>query len=258
MIDIPRLLAETNLRQVEWFEQVDSTNDRALRLATQPILQTPYLIGADRQVSGRGRGTNRWWGSDGSLMFTVVVEMTSFGLTPVDWPRFSLVTGLAVSTMLSSFLPGSAVGLKWPNDVWLRGRKVCGILIEQCDRYPDRLVVGIGLNVNNSFKDAPEELRQIATSMSDATSGFTFSRTDVLIRFLNEWKTLTQYVAEGSINLAERWSRACVLSGLPVKIINGNVEAIGVCAGIDSDGALLLRTAFALEKHYAGTVRLLE
>jgi BirA family biotin operon repressor/biotin-[acetyl-CoA-carboxylase] ligase len=258
VIDIPRLLAETNLRQVEWFEQVDSTSDRALQLATQPILQTPYLIGADRQVSGRGRGTNRWWGSDGSLTFSVVVDMTSFGLTPVDWPRFSLVTGLAVSTILSSFLPGSAVGLKWPNDVWLQGRKVCGILIEQCDRYPDRLIVGIGLNVNNSFEDAPVELRQIAISMSDATSGCTFSRTDVLIRFLNEWKTLTQYVAEGSINLAERWSRACVLTGFPMKIINGNVEAIGVCAGIDSDGALLLRTAFALEKHYAGTVRLLE
>ncbi len=257
-MDIPRLLAETELKKVAWFEEVDSTNDRALQLAIQPELPTPYLIGADRQVSGRGRGTNRWWGSDGSLMFSVVVDMTSFGLMPVDWPRFSLVTGLAISTMLSSFLPGSAVGLKWPNDVWVQGRKVCGILIEQCDRSPNRLIVGIGLNVNNSFEGAPEDLRQIATSMTDSASGNIFSRTDVLVRFLNEWKTLTQYVADGSINLVERWSRACVLSGYPVKIINGNLESIGVCAGIDSDGALLLRTAFALEKHYAGTVRLLE
>ncbi len=257
-MDIPRLLAETELKKVEWFEEIDSTNDRALLLAIQPNLPTPYLIGADRQVSGRGRGTNRWWGSDGSLMFSVVVDMTSIGLTPVDWPRFSLVTGLAISTMLSSFIPGSAVGLKWPNDVWLQGRKVCGILIEQCDRSPDRLIVGIGLNVNNSFECAPEDMRQIATSMTDAASGNTFSRTDVLVSFLKEWKTLTQYVVDGSINLVERWSRACVLSGFPVKIINGNLESIGVCAGIDSDGALLLRTAFALEKHYAGTVRLLE
>ena len=256
-MDIPRLLAETELKKVAWFEEVDSTNDRALQLAIQSDLPTPYLIGADRQVSGRGRGTNRWWGSDGSLMFSVVVDMTSLGLTPVDWPRFSLVTGLAISTMLSTFLPGSAVGVKWPNDVWVQGRKVCGILIEQCDRFPDRLIVGIGLNVNNSFAGAPVELRQIATSMTDSASGNAFSRTDVLVNFLNEWKSLTQYVADGSINLAERWSRGCVLSGHPVKITNGNLDAIGVCAGIDSDGALLLRTAFSLEKNYAGTVRLL-
>ena len=258
MIDIPRLLAETDLQKVEWFDQIDSTNNWALEIATQSILQTPYLVGAEQQLSGRGRGTNRWWGSDGSLMFSVVVDMINLGLSPIDWPRFSLVTGLAISTTLASFVPGVAVGLKWPNDVWLRGRKVCGILIEQCDRRPGRLIVGIGLNVNNSFADAPEELRTIATSMTDSAKGHRFSRTEVLIKFLNEWKTLAGYVAEGSINLVERWSRACVLSGHPVKITHGNQEGIGVCAGIDSDGALLLRTAFSMEKHYAGTVRILE
>ena len=258
MIDIPRLLAETDLQKVEWFDQIDSTNNWALEIATQSILQTPYLVGAEQQLSGRGRGTNRWWGSDGSLMFSVVVDMSSLGLSPIDWPRFSLVTGLAISTTLESFVPGVGVGLKWPNDVWLQGRKVCGILIEQCDRYPGRLIVGIGLNVNNSFADAPEELRAIATSMTDSAKGDQFSRTEVLIKFLNEWKTLAGYVAEGSINLVERWSRACVLSGHPVKITHGNQEGIGVCAGIDSDGALLLRTAFSMEKHYAGTVRILE
>jgi BirA family transcriptional regulator, biotin operon repressor / biotin---[acetyl-CoA-carboxylase] ligase len=258
VIDIPRLLAETDLQKAEWFEEVDSTNNRALDIAIQPILQMPYLVGAENQQSGRGRGTNRWWGSDGSLMFSVVVDMGNLGLSPIDWPRFSLVTGLAIASTLTFFVPGIAVGLKWPNDVWLQGRKVCGILIEQCDRYPDRLIVGIGLNVNNSFALAPDELQTIATSMTDSANGANFSRTDVLIRFLNEWKTLTGHIAEGSINLVERWSRACVLSGHPVKITNGNQIAIGVCAGIDSDGALLLRTAFSVEKHYAGTARILE
>ena len=258
MIDVPRLLAESYLRHIEWIDRVDSTNDRALALASDPLMETPFLIGSDRQTAGRGRGTNPWWGADGSLMFSIAVDMPSFGLSTADWPRFSLVTGLAIAETLVSFLPLARVGLKWPNDVWLDGRKVCGILIEQCDRFPDRLIVGIGLNVNNSFDAAPEEQRCVANSMVDAVHGILFSRTEVLIAFLSRWRSLVRHLAEGDINLVERWSRACVLSGYPVTLTSGNQQTTGVCAGIDADGALRLRTAFAIERHYAGTVRLLE
>lgn len=255
MVDTARLLAETCLRNVEWLEEVGSTNDRALEISTNPSIETPYLIGTDRQSAGRGRGSNRWWGADGSLMFSLVVGMSDLNLTPADWPRFSLVTGLAVSETLSAFLPGADVGVKWPNDVWLNGRKVSGILIEQCERQSDRLIVGIGLNVNNSFDTAPDELKSLATSMTDAAAGTDFSRTDVLITFLSRWRILTSLLAENEMNLAERWSRLCVLSGHPVTVSHGNQVTTGVCAGIDGDGALLLRTAFNLERHYAGTVR---
>ena len=258
MIDVSRLLAETCLRQVEWLDQVDSTNDRALSIANQPVMESPLLIGADRQTAGRGRGVNRWWGAEGSLMFSILADMSQLRLSPADWPRFSLVTGLALSETLASFLPAVTVGLKWPNDVWLGRRKVCGILIEQCDRYPNRLVIGIGLNVNNSFESASDEQQRIATSMADAARGALFSRTDVLIDFLARWRLLTEHLANNEINLAERWSRKCVLTGHPVTLTNGNSETTGVCAGIDGDGALLLRAAFATQRHYAGTVRLLE
>ena len=258
VVDTDRLLAETFVRNVEWLDEVGSTNDRALAISVDPLVETPYLIGADRQSAGRGRGANQWWGAEGSLMFSVVVEMSSLTLTPADWPLFSLLTGLAISETLSTFLPAANVGLKWPNDVWLEGRKVSGILIEQCERQSDRLVVGIGLNVNNSFEDAPQELKGIATSILDAAGGAVFSRTDVLITFLSRWRILTEQLARSDLNLAERWSRLCVLSGHPVKITTGNQEAVGVCTGIDADGALLLRTAFTVERHYAGTVRRLD
>jgi BirA family biotin operon repressor/biotin-[acetyl-CoA-carboxylase] ligase len=258
VIDVPRLVAESCLRHVEWLEQVDSTNDRALLIASQAVIESPLLIGAEEQSAGRGRGANRWWGAEGSLMFSILVEMPRLNLSPADWPRFSLVTGLALSETLASFLPSVSVGLKWPNDVWLGQRKVCGILIEQSDRFPDRLVVGIGLNVNNSFDAAPEEQRQVATSMSDAAQGHQFDRTDILIDLLSRWRLLSQQLAEGEINLVERWSRTCVLTGHPVTLSSGKRETTGVCTGIDGDGALLLRTAFAVERHYAGTVRLLK
>jgi BirA family biotin operon repressor/biotin-[acetyl-CoA-carboxylase] ligase len=245
------------MTQAEWLPEVDSTNDLALARANQPGFQSPLLIGADSQTAGRGRGSNRWWGASGALMFSIVSDMSQLGLTQAAWPRFSLVTGLAISETLASFVSSMAVGLKWPNDVWLGRQKVCGILIEQSEQFPERLVIGVGLNVNNSFRDAPAENRAIATSMADATGGMTFSRTEVLLEFLSQWRRLTEQLASGQIDLVERWSRLCVLTGNPVVLTNGRNETTGVCAGIDSDGALLLRTAFSVERHYAGTVRLL-
>jgi BirA family biotin operon repressor/biotin-[acetyl-CoA-carboxylase] ligase len=257
-MDIARLRAESWLIDVEWLDRADSTNDRGLSLASQPTTRTPLLIGADRQDAGRGRGANHWWGADGALMFSVVVSMRDFGLSQSAWPRFSLVTGIAISETLGSFLPASGVGLKWPNDVWLSKRKVCGILIEQGALFPDRLVVGIGLNVNNSFEAAPADQRAIATSMVDAAHGVPFSRTDVLLRFLDRWRALVQQLADGDVNLVARWSQFCVLSGNPVTVTSGHQETTGMCVGIDDDGSLLLRTAFSTERCYAGTVRLLD
>lgn len=257
MIDIARILAQSDLRHLDWLDQIDSTNDKALLLADDPSTATPFLIGADQQTAGRGRGTNRWWGGPGSLMFSVGVEMSEFGLVASQWPRFSLVTGLAVAEMLRTVLPHSMIGLKWPNDIWIDGRKVCGILIEQCDRMPGRLVVGIGINVNNSFDNAPADQRRVAISMHDAAGGQSFSRTDILIEFLNRWRELTRQLADGRLNLPEQWSRACVLSGNAVILTGGDRESSGICAGIDEEGCLLVRTAFALERHYAGTVRLM-
>ena len=152
-MDVPRLLAESCLRRADWLDQIDSTNDHALLLANQPEIESPWLIGAERQTAGRGRGANRWWGAEGSLLFSLLIDMPKMGLVSADWPRFSLITGLAAAETLASMVSSAVVGLKWPNDVWLGRRKVGGILIEQSDRFPERLVIGVGLNVNNCHVD---------------------------------------------------------------------------------------------------------
>ena len=218
----------------------------------------PFLIGDERQSAGRGRGSNQWGGGAGSLMFSVGLKMPTLGLSTSLWPRFSLATGIAVAEMLSLSLPSSQIGLKWPNDVWVDGRKVCGILIEQVERRPDRLIAGIGLNVNNSFADAPEEQRKIAISMRDAAIGCSFSRTELLTTFLSRWRELITMLVEGTLPLVDRWSHSCVLTGHAVMITTGKNELTGICSGIDEDGSLLLRTAFTTERCYAGTVRLLD
>ena len=134
-------------------------------------------------------------------------------------------------------------------------RKVCGILIEQAERSPNRLVVGIGINVNNSFLGAPGEQRQVATSMIDAAQA-KFSRTDVLVRFLSNWNSL---VRSWRKEPSTWWNDGPRMRpfGPTGRRDHGLKETTGICRGIDDQGCLLLRTAFSLERCYAGTVRLL-
>lgn len=255
MIDADRLVASTFIRRVEWLDEIGSTNDEALRLASDLSATTPCLIGASRQVSGRGRGANRWWSGDGTLMFSSLFDMSQLGIAQSEWPQFSLVTGLTVAETLEMFLPQTAVGLKWPNDVWLAGRKACGILIEQPDRAPGRLVAGLGWNVNTSFLSAPDDLRTIATSMRDE-SGHDFIVEDVLECFLQRWETNLESLASGNFDLIAGWSRFCVLRGHRIRVSMAETELTGDCHGIAGDGALLIDTRGVTHRCYAGTVRL--
>ena len=174
----------------------------------------------------------------------------------MEWPRFSLVTGLTVAETLEVFLPHDAVGLKWPNDVWLAGGKVCGILIEQPDRAPGRLVAGLGWNVNTSFSSAPDDLRTIATSMREV-AGNNLVLEDVLRCFLQRWEANLVSLAAGNFDLIAGWSRFCVLRDRVVRVAAGEAELTGRCRGIGTDGALLVDDGQTTHRCYAGTVRVL-
>ncbi len=254
VIDIDQLVAQTFIRQAQWHDALPSTNTRALELAGDASITTPLLIGATEQTAGRGRGTNQWWAGDGTLMFSVLFDMNALGLPQAEWPRFSLGTALSVAETIEAFLPNVAVGLKWPNDVWLGQRKTCGILIEQSDRVPGRLVVGIGLNINTEFASAPDVLQTIATSLR-AESGQQFRLEDVLIRFLQRWDTNIAAQRAGEWDLRRLWTRLCVLQGRQVLVKSASGEITGLCQGIADDGALLVADRGQSTRCYAGTVR---
>ena len=173
--DLRRLRTETFLREVEHHAEIGSTNDRALALCGETNLPVPYLILTEQQTAGRGRGANRWWSNDGALLFSVIINATDYALPESRWPQISLTAGVAVCEVLdaltnttnSQVARAHTVGLKWPNDVWLNNRKACGILVEVPPTRCGRLVIGVGLNVNNSFDSAPAELQLNATSLSD-------------------------------------------------------------------------------------------
>lgn len=187
-------------------------------------------------------------------MFSVLLDMPQMGLPQSEWPRFSLGTALSIAETIEAFLPTADVRLKWPNDVWLNGRKVCGILIEQPERAPGRLVAGIGLNVNTPLANAPDDLKLIATSMS-TESRQSFPLDEVLIRFLQRWEIHLTAQRSGEWDLCRLWSRLCVLTGRNVRVTSARGEVVGACHGIAEDGALLVAEPHQMTRCYAGTVR---
>lgn len=249
-----RLMAETFLRGVEHHAEIASTNDRALTLCADAELAVPFLVIADQQTSGRGRGSNRWWSSDGALLCSVIVDATEYRLPESRWPQISLTAGAAICQTLHALLgPQPSVGLKWPNDVWLNGRKAAGILVEIPATRRGRLVIGVGLNVNNSFADAPSELRPLATSMRDET-GIEVDRREVLRGWLRQLDEDLRRLAMFDGSLVERWQSLCVLRDRTVSLKVGEQFITGRCLGIAEDGALRLQTPSGEQRLYGGTV----
>ncbi len=251
--DVDRILQSTFVAAVEVHPEIRSTNDRAMQIARRPEGRLPALVVAERQTRGRGRGANQWWSSSGALTFSLVLETGDLRLPPRSWPRASLTTGLAICEALEDLLDAHPVGLKWPNDVYLGRHKVCGVLIEVPPEPPGRMVVGIGINVNNSVKHAPAELQTTATAMCDAV-GKSLSLIDVLERVLLRLDRRWRAVAQDDPELGDSWRRRCLLTNRPVQVDQGMRMIAGLCRGIDEQGALIIETDAGVERCFAGVV----
>ncbi len=262
-LNLRRIRDSSFVRHVEWHELISSTNDRGMALAAEPALATPLLIAAGEQSAGRGRGMNRWWSESGALTFSLVFDphgdqqvRGSPALAADRWPRIALTAGVALCDVLQELLSDVSTGLKWPNDVLLGGKKVSGILVEvppAAPPSPRRLVLGMGINVNNSLASAPVELQSTATALCDA-AGALFDLTDLLIRWLNRFADHLHALAAADPALPGRWRSLCTLSGRTVELQSGNRCVRGFCRGIDDEGALLVDTETGPERLFAGVL----
>lgn len=249
-----RLAAETFVRHVELFAETDSTNTRACEGASRlQAGELPALFVAERQTAGRGRGSNRWWSAEGALTFSLLLEPVSVGLEVSRWPALSLTVGAAVAQALGQFLPAADVRLKWPNDVFVNGRKVCGVLNEAPAESPQRLVVGIGINVNTPLAPAPADVASRMTTLQEAC-GASLDREEVLIATLRQLAQDLQSLRGGEAALPARWRRLCLLTGRSVVISHIDRQTTGTCLGIDDDGALRVQTATSIQRVFSGVV----
>jgi len=236
VFDLDRIQKQTFVEQIEFHAKLNSTSDLATELIGHANLPLPLLVLTEEQTAGRGRGGNSWWSAGGAITMSLIIDIDNVA-SSVDVLSFlSLMTGLAVCRVVDERLDEAGAGLKWPNDVLINRRKVAGILVENPVVGSGRLVVGIGMNVNNSFAGAPTELQSIATSLFDLT-GRSFDLTECLVSTLRHFELVIQTSRD---DLLTEFASRDVLRGSRVRVESGQQTVSGVCNGIDRSGALML------------------
>ncbi len=238
--------------------ETGSTNADLARLAdSDPSLPDGLVLLADVQTAGKGRQGRSWTSPPLSgLTFSVLLKPA---VPPLRASTLPLVVGLAVARAVESLVPACGVGLKWPNDLQIKGRKLCGILCEMraVGDTVRHIVTGIGINVNLPADAMPPDIAAIATSLQIA-AGHPFDREEVLgtiLRSLEE--TYCRWLDNGFPTLLEDIARHDILRGQPIAIDRGAGLLSGTAAGIAADGALLVRRADGvLESVYSGDAHL--
>jgi BirA family biotin operon repressor/biotin-[acetyl-CoA-carboxylase] ligase len=262
--DLADLSTTTFIDEVDYHDEIESTNTRAAEFAavSSPTERSTLLVLADHQTAGRGRGTNQWWSAPGALTFSVLLRNPQFTLPKHRWPLVALTTGLAACRAIDQCLhflyPRPQVQvpspqIKWPNDVYLGDRKLGGILVEAATGQQGSIIVGIGLNINNSVLAAPPELREKATALCDA-AGREVPRIDVLTVLLRELADGLKELKSGGTHWQTEFAARSLLTGRKVEIELPAGPIEGICEGIDQDGALVVATPAGQEHIVSGTV----
>lgn len=224
---------------IQYFDSLGSTNDLALQWAAQGAPQGA-LVYAETQTAGRGRFDRRWFTPPAAaLAFSLILrpdqlETRSLGL-------FSPLAGLAVALSFEQF--GLSPQIKWPNDVLLDRKKVCGVLVEavwQTDQV-QALVIGIGINVASSAVPPAADLIYPATSLQDVL-GSPPDRPRLLASVLQNLFTLRSTLSDPSF--MQLWQDRLAFRGEWVQVQQpGQPPVIGQLQGVDSEGCLLLLAA---------------
>lgn len=227
-------------QRVEYHRSIGSTQDRA-----RSLVPGPAIVVADEQTEGRGTRDRRWLAPPGTSV------LASFVLPgpPPAVAVASLVAGVAVARALDSLGMPQAAGLKWPNDVLLRDRKIAGILTQASSGPGGHLIVGIGLNVAQSRADLGELASQ-ATSL--ALAGLRVDRLAVLTVLAREVSSMFAAPADA---ILDEWRARSTLLGRRVTVSRVGEDAVrGLAAGLEPDGALRVETAYGAVRILTGEV----
>ena len=241
--------------RIHYFEEVESTQNIARNLAAEGAPHGTAVI-AETQSAGRGRMGRGWHSPAGVNLYATIILRPEIPIAEVA--RLSLVAGVAAAEALEDVAPG-IVQLKWPNDIWLKGRKAGGIIAEAVtDRMQrlDSVLLGIGLNLNLALDDVPVDLRERAISVLIAT-GHPCDRVAVANTLFTRLNIqYDETVTQGFSVVRPLWERYSALTGKRVTVVDAGTRENGIVKGIDSDGALLLETSAGLKRIIVGDVSL--
>jgi BirA family biotin operon repressor/biotin-[acetyl-CoA-carboxylase] ligase len=237
------------------FYKIGSTNSAAMAAATAGIAEGSVFL-AEEQTAGRGRGSNSWESERSAGIYCSIVLRPA--LPPSDVLVLSLAAGLAVRAAIEQVDARVIVDLKWPNDVLIKGKKVCGILTEMHAEVTRvrHIVAGVGINVNQ--KSFPKELEGEATSLRMET-GSGCSRVEVAAALLKsldrEYRALIEQPDARQSILRRFTEQSSWVRGKQVRIEESEPAIEGTTEGLDDRGFLQVRNAQGLRTVLSGTVR---
>ncbi|MGM9923140.1 MAG: biotin--[acetyl-CoA-carboxylase] ligase [Bacillus sp. (in: firmicutes)] len=239
--DSIRLQIKSNIlgRSIHYYDCVESTQRIANELAHTSADEGTIVV-ADEQTGGRGRLAREWHSAKGTGIWMSIILKPHIPIH--EMPKLTLLTAVAVAQAIES-TTGVSPHIKWPNDVLMNGKKVCGILTEmqaEADGIHS-VVIGPGINVNQRLEDFPEELRDIATSLMIET-GKTVAREVLISSILSKLEDLyLLFQHEGFGPIKALWESYAINMGKTITATTAQGRITGKALGITEDGVLLIK-----------------
>jgi len=230
-------LESTLVKNVITFDSIDSTNMYAKKIAAEGVCEGTLIL-ADEQTHGKGRLGRQWHSEKNSGIWMSIVLRPE--IRPENAAKITQIAAAAMAEAIRK-IAEIEVGIKWPNDIVYKGKKVCGILTEMSAELGavNYVVVGVGVNVNTEgFSD---EIKEIATSLKHIT-GKVYSRKDIVIEFINRFEKLYgDFVQTGQLTKTIDICKALsVVLGEEIEIISRNSKEYGKAIDLDHNGHLIV------------------
>ncbi|WP_429648813.1 biotin--[acetyl-CoA-carboxylase] ligase [Aeribacillus pallidus] len=241
-------LQTKRLGQTIYYEEsVESTQQIAHRLSYEGYPEGTLVI-SEEQVAGRGRMTRSWYSPKYTGIWMSLILRPN--LPPQKAPQFTLIAAVAISQAIEE-ISGIEAEIKWPNDILIRGKKVTGILTElQADADKiHSIIIGMGVNVNQSSTDFAADIKPIATSIAIEAKK-KIPRAQLVRRILEKLEIYYDlYMEEGFRPIKLMWESRAVSIGKNIiaRTINGTIE--GKALGITDEGILQLEDAQGIIHH---------
>lgn len=225
-------------KKIHSYRLVKSTNDLVAQLAETGAPEG-MIVTAEQQSQGRGRLGRTWFSPESTGIYVSILLRPR--IKPDQAPGLSIMTAVALAKTLEAYAPGE-IAIKWPNDILLSGKKMCGILTELSAEKNKihHVVVGVGMNVNQKSADFPPDIRRIATSLR-ATTKHLVNRAELLRSFLRNFEEEYLTYQKYGLKKAHRRLRTySTMLGQTVRLLSGDTILEGIAADIDLSGALVL------------------
>ena len=232
------LNTETMGKHIYYYSSIDSTNKLAKEIAIEE--DEGSVVIAEEQTSGRGRLGREWTSPHRSGIWMSLIIKPN--IEPMDASKITQLTAASVYSALSEM--GIETKIKWPNDIVLNGKKVCGILTEMSSEMMqiNYMVIGIGINVNLDKEAIPEEIVNKATSLKIET-GKVVNRKELIGKILNYFEYFyNQFILNGNIEEAmEICKTESILIGKKIRVINRGTELERYAIDLTSNGELIVK-----------------